>query len=326
MAVLAVVLAYGSPYVERGRDSRIQITLLEFSVITLLMIGVAMLVTQGGIVIVQWILKKKRPSLFARLILASNMGLVAALGYARYVEPHWIRVERVEVRTSKVAAPFRIVLISDLHSDPRFDLDERVAALVNAQDADLVIFAGDSLNQSDRLPSFRAVLGAMHAKVGKLAIRGNWDAWFWHRLDLFEGTGFEELNGWRTFEMPGGPLHVGGAKWLDGWDPEEIFGDIPANGMRVFVYHANDYLEIAETKGIDLYLCGDTHGGQIALPGYGALFTVGRLGRRYVRGLYTHGAMRAFVTSGVGVEGVLPLRFGVRPEVIVLDLFPAEVP
>lgn len=257
-------------------------------------------------------------------VLVAN-GVLVALGVlARYHVPFQLRVVEHRVALPGLSAPVRLVLWSDLHSDARFDLDARVAGQVNALDPDVVLFAGDALNRADRLDAFRAALGAIRAPA-RFALRGNWDAWFWLDLDLFGGTGFEEIrDGWRTVETPGGSVHLGGHTWLDGWDPDRILGDIPAVGPRIFSYHAHDYLEEALARGVDLYLCGDTHGGQVALPGYGALFAIGRAGRRFARGPFVEGAGTGYVTSGVGVEAGFPLRFGVPPEIVLLVLEPAS--
>jgi len=261
---------------------------------------------------------------FMAAVVAANLALVGCVLYARYVEPRWIGVRRLELPTPKVSQRVRIVLFSDVHSDARFDVDERVAQAINAEDADVVIFAGDALNQASRLPAFRQALAAIHARSARLAIRGNWDVWYWDELDLFGGTGFEEMDaGWRTVATAGGPLQLGGHRFLDDWQPEEVLGTLPPpDGLRILVYHAHDYLERAAQAGLDLYLCADTHGGQIALPLYGPLFIIGRFGRRYASGLYQVGDLRAYVTPGLGVEESFPFRFGVRPEITVLDLVP----
>lgn len=334
IAALVAVAAVSARFEVRVHR-RIHIEPLDSFVMVLVVGGLALLAGAGLRVLWRAAMRRLRATAgngladqrwFAVGVLGLNALLVAALPYARYVETSWIRVERVEIATAKISAPVRLVLISDLHSDPRFDVDGRVAEAVNAQDADVVIFAGDALNVEERLPQFRAALSAMRAKTAKLAVRGNWDAWFWHELDLFGGTGFEALEGWRSVSTAGGPIEFGGHGWLDAWEPEAILGAVPPEALKVFTYHANDYLEQAAARGVDLYLCGDTHGGQFALPGYGALLAIGRLGRRYARGLYEVGAMRAYVTPGIGVEDTLPLRLGVRPEVTVLDLVPASPP
>jgi uncharacterized protein len=75
---------------------------------------------------------------------------------------------------------------------------------------------------------------------------------------------------------------------------------------------------------VDLYLCGDTHGGQVSLPLWGPLVVIGRQGRRYTKGLYRseEGGGHVFVSSGIGMEDTLPVRVGVRPVITVIDLLP----
>jgi hypothetical protein len=68
---------------------------------------------------------------------------------------------------------------------------------------------------------------------------------------------------------------------------------------------------------------GDTHGGQIAVPLYGALLSIGRRGREFTSGLYHVGKATVVVTPGIGVERGFPFRFLVPPEITVLDLVPA---
>ena len=254
-------------------------------------------------------------------VFALLMGLVL---YARHIEPRWIAVREQPVPLPGLREPLRLVIFSDLHSDNRFDLDATVAERINQQKPDVLIFLGDALNSPDRAPAFRAALSSMRARYAKLAIRGNWDTWFWDDIDLFGGTGFVELSkGWREIPAGDNTLRIGAHAFLDDNRPDVAIGQVPpGDGPTIFLYHANDYVHAAAKAGVDLYLCGDTHGGQIQIPIWGALFSVGRLGRDFVRGDYWEGHTRVHVTPGVGVERSLPLRLGVRPEITLLVLMP----
>jgi len=255
---------------------------------------------------------------------AVTLTLIVAALWARLVEPRWLRVEHLTLPMAQVHQPIRLVLISDLHSDARFDLDAEVAATVNDLHADIVLYAGDTLNASSRLNSARQSLTAMRATTGKFAVRGNWDAWFWSELDLFGGTGFEEItSGWRTITVKGTSIHLGGHEWVDAWAPRRVVGQPPAaEGITILLYHAHDYLEAAAAAHVDLYLCGDTHAGQIRLPFYGALFAVGRFGRKYDYGLFEIGKTHGYVSAGLGVERGFPYRFMARPAITVIELVP----
>jgi predicted MPP superfamily phosphohydrolase len=72
----------------------------------------------------------------------------------------------------------------------------------------------------------------------------------------------------------------------------------------------------------DLYLAGHTHGGQIALPFYGALITYSRFGKKYESGQFHEGETTLYVTRGIGFahQPQPEARFMARPEVTVIDL------
>jgi len=314
------------------RSGRLTFTRLEVFVAVFLF-GVAMLVVAAAVRGAIRLVRSRVSPRFklepfgrrmALLSLVGGLALLGTGGYARWIEPFWLEVQRVEIRSPEIASPLRLVVVSDLHSDARFDLDDRIAAEVNALEPDVIFFLGDSLNSGDRLPQMRAALTKMKARVAKLAVRGNWDVWYWSKQDLFGGTGFEELRGgWQTREIAGTRFNFGGHPYLDGFDPESVIGTVPNEGFSVLLYHANDYVPQALKAGVDLYLCGDTHGGQVAVPLWGSVLSIGRQGRRYVRGLYEGERGRVFVTAGLGVERGFPLRRGVRPEIAVLELKPS---
>ena len=75
--------------------------------------------------------------------------------------------------------------------------------------------------------------------------------------------------------------------------------------------------------GYDLVLAGHTHGGQLRLPGYGALVTNCGIDRSRARGASRWGAhMRLHVSAGLGTSPYAPLRFACPPEASLLTLVP----
>jgi hypothetical protein len=75
---------------------------------------------------------------------------------------------------------------------------------------------------------------------------------------------------------------------------------------------------------VDLYLAGHTHGGQIALPFYGAIITLSKFGKKYESGEYRVGNTILYVNRGLGLAGGFnpKMRFFARPEITVFDLKP----
>lgn len=271
------------------------------------------------------------------LVLAALGLLCFAYGY--FVEPYWPQVTHVRVESPKLNGaqrPVRVVHISDLHCDPEPRLEERLPDLVAAERPDLIVFTGDSINEPEGLPVLRKLLPRLAAIAPTYAVRGNWDTAYWRREQLFEGTGVVELKKEAArVDVAGISLWVAGAPFASLADPpdgvrsgiENALKGVPPGAFTLFLYHTPDViLEAAETNRVDLYCAGHTHGGQVALPVYGALVTLSKFGKKYESGLHREGSTWLYVTRGVGMEGgpAPRVRFFARPEVTVIDLSPAE--
>ena len=70
---------------------------------------------------------------------------------------------------------------------------------------------------------------------------------------------------------------------------------------------------------IDAMFSGHTHGGQVALPGVGPIYVPSRFGTRYEGGLIQGPRFPIIVSRGVGMS-ILPVRFGVPPEIVEVTL------
>jgi predicted MPP superfamily phosphohydrolase len=87
-------------------------------------------------------------------------------------------------------------------------------------------------------------------------------------------------------------------------------------GAAILLVHEPDFADIAATAGrIDLQLSGHTHGGQVRIPGYGALH-LPRLGKKYQAGLYQVNTMLHYTNRGLGMMEP-QVRFNCRPEITV---------
>jgi uncharacterized protein len=257
------------------------------------------------------------------------VGLVC-FAYGHYVEPFWPQVTRVRVESPKLKGaqrPVRVVHISDLHCDPEPRLEERLPDLIAAERPDLIVYTGDSINSPDGLPVFRECLTRLARVAPTFVVKGNWDAWFWPRLDRFGGTGARELkNEAVRFDVAGQSIWIAGVPVMGEGQFGETFANVPAGAFTVFLYHYPDLINEVSAKGIDLYCAGHTHGGQVALPLYGALITLSKFGKRYEAGLYREGQTHLYVNRGIGMEGgpAPRVRFWARPEVTIIEIAPEE--
>jgi len=263
-----------------------------------------------------------------RTILLVALSGLLCMAYGYFVEPYWPAVTRIKISSANLspgASPIRIAHISDLHSDPAPRLEERLPDIIAAERPDLIVFTGDAINSPDGLPVMQRCLSRIAAIAPTFAVKGNWDAWYWGRLNLFEGTGVQELNGAaREVKVGSSSIWVAGVGVENEDRINQAFRSIPEGACTLFLYHYPDLiLEMAE-RPVDLYCAGHTHGGQVALPFYGALITFSKFGKRYESGLYRVKNTWMYVNRGIGMEGgsVPRVRFCARPEITVIDLQP----
>ena len=144
--------------------------------------------------------------------------------------------------------------------------------------------------------------------------------------ELVEGL---EARGWTVLANRRGQL---GDIELAGMDDPHIRRDdpdvlVPANGdastrLRLGVVHSpyRRALDAFAGNGYDLVLAGHTHGGQVCLPGVGALVTNCDLPRDQVRGLSRWGSSWLHVSAGLGTSKYAPFRFACRPEASLLTV------
>lgn len=267
---------------------------------------------------------------FRRIVLgAAGFGTLCIL-YGFFVEPYWPEVTRVRIASPKIprgTRPIRIVQLSDLHCDAKVRLEERLPALIAAERPDVIVFTGDAINSPAGLPNFRRCMSRLTAIAPTFAVRGNWDVWYWSDQNLFGETGVRELRGAAE------PITVAGVEVFIAGVPVEsegrigaVLSGIPDGAFSILLHHYPDEILEAARRGADLYLAGHVHGGQIALPWYGALITLSRFGKRFESGTHRVGATWLHVNRGIGMEGgIMPrVRFCARPEVTVIELVPSH--
>ncbi len=255
------------------------------------------------------------------------VGLLCVL-YGYFVEPYWIEVNTYSIPTVKLHnARFRIVHISDLHCDDKPRAEHQLVQLINAAKPDIVVFTGDAINEQAALELFRKTMRDIEAPLGKFAVTGNNDVVYWRTLNLYKQTGFHLLNtGVETITKDGESIGIGGLDYEQGEHSWQTIGKFQPDTFNLFLYHNADMLEYYPNPPYDLYLSGHTHGGQVALPFYGALLTLSRHGKKYEAGLYDVGGHHLFVNRGIGMEGGFAprVRFCARPQIAVFDIIPAQ--
>lgn len=267
----------------------------------------------------------RKPALVLHVV--ALLGLVCFI-YGRFIEPYRIEVTVIPIETTKLKdVTFRIVHISDLHCEAEPRNEPKLVELINELKPDVIVFTGDALNTAGALPVFRETMKKLRASCGKFAVRGNFETGPLGKLDLYAQTGFELLEG-KTVGVTknGETIYISGLSCDNPAGFKPLLRAVPEGSFSVFLYHFSDLVESGENLNLDLYLCGHTHGGQVALPFYGALITLSKFGKKYESGIHRVGERILYVNRGIGLEPrpAPQVRFCARPEIAVFDVLPRK--
>jgi hypothetical protein len=276
-------------------------------------------------------------------VLVINAVALAALVWGALLEPAELRLSLATLPVDSFpsgAPPLRLLHISDIHVE-RFGLREAsLLELVRRTNPDLVLLTGDYVNLScvddpvARAHARQLLAGLCDGVADSGAPRGVFAVLGSPPVDRNSATLFDGLpirllrNEAVTVEQGAGRrlrlvgLDCSHDPERDSVQLERVVADVPSGVARVLLYHSPELTHVAADLGIDLYLCGHTHGGQVRLPFYGALVTSSRLGKRYEMGYCREGATHLYVSRGIGFEGLAAprVRFLCPPEIILWTL------
>lgn len=277
--------------------------------------------------------------LTAKRLAAGTVALGAAtFGYASGIERRHFVLRTAELPVLEPGArPMRVLHVSDLHMLPGQHLKQRWVAALDRLEPDLVVNTGDNLAHPKAVPAVLRALGPLLDRPGvfvfgsndyyapkpknparylmprgkKKRIHGRKLPWRDLRAAFVE-HGWQDLTHTRhTLTIAGQTVFAAG---LD--DPHlrrdrygEIAGPAEAATLRLAVTHSPEprILDPFASDGYDLVLAGHTHGGQLRIPGIGALVTNCELDRSRARGASRWGArMWLHVSAGLGTSPYAP--------------------
>jgi predicted MPP superfamily phosphohydrolase len=293
-------------------------------------------------------LRRRRLLRWAGGIGAGGAGLG---GYAAAWEPG-VRLRVVHHRITPQAWPrglkLSVALIADPHcGGPHTPLARlsRAVAMANAQRPDLVVLLGDYLadhrfvTQRPTMRQVAEVLAGLRAPLGVHAILGNHDWWEdpaaqAKRVPMpfaaadFAAAGLPILhNAVRRLD------HRGQRIWLAGLGSQWSFGrrggwhgtdDLPGtlaqvtdDAPTILLAHEPDIFPQVPAR-VAVTLSGHTHGGQVRAFGWSPVVP-SRFGNRFAYGSITEERRHLVVSGGIG-NSIMPVRFGMPPEITMVEL------
>lgn len=258
-------------------------------------------------------------------------------------------VRKVKLRFKNLPENFKgykIVQISDVHSGSFFNPQklQKAIDLINEQDADVVLFTGDMVNNyADEFKPFIPLFKSIKAKDGKFSILGNHDygdygAWNSREekaqniptLKNYQAeAGFKLLRNENiALEKNGEKIYLLGVEnW--GIKPFPQYGDldkalkgVPEDAIKVLMSHDPTHFDEVVKKhktNVHLTLSGHTHGMQFGLDLKNIKWSPVKFKYKKWADLYESEGKYLYVNRGFGVIAY-PGRVGINPEITVIEL------
>lgn len=287
----------------------------------------------------------------------NQMGLlVAAIPFSAFIYgmvkgAYDYRVKRVTLRFPNLPAAFdgyKMLQISDLHTGSFTSTGplKEAVRLINKQEADLVFFTGDLVNNlASEIEPHIPTLSEIRAKEGVFSVLGNHDYADYVRewphanakaenlrkmIDTHGQMGWQLLmNENRIIEKDGEQIAVLG---VENWGNRagfpkygrlhEAYKGTEKAPFKVLLSHDPSHWdgEINQKyTDIDLTLSGHTHGMQFGVNIPGLKWSPVQYVYEQWAGLYKKGRQHLYVNTGLGFIGY-PGRVGFLPEITVFEL------
>ncbi len=285
----------------------------------------------------------------------STIGAAAVIGGSALAYAMWeakqYRLREVSVACLPAGAdPVRVLQLSDIHMTPSQEKKRQWIRSLAELKPDLVIATGDFYSHELATPWILAALEPLLDVPGLFVLGSN--DYFSPKpinpMKYFTGpskvsrtvpdlpwqdlTGMLVTSGWTDLSNRRSQLSIGDVRIdVRGVDDPHIQRDrydLVAGAyddtahLRLGVTHA-PYLRVLdamEADGADLIVAGHTHGGQVCIPGYGALVTNCDLDRARVKGLSAHKSAALHVSAGLGTSRFAQIRVACPPEATLLTL------
>jgi len=240
----------------------------------------------------------------------------------------WTRLERPVAGLPPALHGLRILHLADFHCRRSWDSAyDELLSRVKSNPPDLILFSGDFVESKrdarPAMPTVQKLMSSLTSRLGTFAILGNHDG------DLVGppllGCNLTMIQNQRVYLDAG---HCGveliGLAGVDRLDinlPWALsLGKKLPDSVRIILSHYPDILPKVKSLEPDLYLCGHTHGGQVAWPSGLPIFRHDSLPHRLCSGIHRAFGTVMVVNRGFGFSSPLKLRMFCPAEVVEVVL------
>ena len=201
-------------------------------------------------------------------------------------------------------------------------MKKKLLEIIDEIKPDYIFLTGDYVKWGKGYDTALDFLSRLKAKAGIYAVMGDYDysnsrksCLFCHEKGAGEFTKDHNIKFLRNNKVD--ISLTDGKVSFAGIDREYEDGEKNIANSEIVLSHSPLFIDEFETENEVLILSGDTHGGQIPLPGVIWKLLCYEKNAKYSQGLFKKGNTSMYVSRGIGTSHI-PFRLFRRPEVVVV--------
>ena len=263
-----------------------------------------------------------------------------------FIEPRCFRVRHQQLACRRATGKLSVLHVSDFHFRARDAAKLRFVKHLAEREVDIVAITGDLIDETDGIGLCVEAVAAFRPRLGMFAVLGGHDYYFTRVRDIarqwllrvherhervdtaalvrgLEEAGARVVTNERVeLDHEGMKVDVIGVDDPRHGRPDldAAFAGARADALQLALVHEPSVVEELAERGPDVVLAGHTHGGQVRLPGIGALVTQAKLHRRHAAGVFRRGRTWFHLNHGIGTGRYVPFRIFCRPEATVIEI------
>ena len=240
--------------------------------------------------------------------------------------------EHITLKSDKISEPFRIALVTDLHSCSYGKNEAALVKMVEKSEPDIVLMAGDIFDDKLKDDNSKAFISAISGRYKCFYVTGNHEFWSGRVDEMKEwltGNGIavldgkcltDEING-NTVDFCGvdDPTDMTDSEWVG--QLNRVYEESSPDHYRILLSHRPDRQD--KNYYFDLVVTGHAHGGQCRIPftNIGIVAPDQYLFPKYISGLYElDNGVNMVVSRGLARESTPAPRFFNHPELVIIDV------
>ena len=242
--------------------------------------------------------------------------------------------EHITLKSDKISEPFRIALVTDLHSCSYGKNEAALVKMVEKSEPDIVLMAGDIFDDKLKDDNSKAFISAISGRYKCFYVTGNHEFWSGRVDEVKEwltGNGIavldgkcltDEING-NTVDFCGvdDPTDMTDSEWVG--QLNRAYEESSPDHYRILLSHRPERQDKYENYYFDLVVTGHAHGGQCRIPftNIGIVAPDQYFFPKYISGLYElDNGVNMVVSRGLARESTPAPRFFNHPELVIIDV------